>query len=384
MPVLRAVLAPLALGGALILAACTPRGRESSDSTTADASAATNDASGFRGVITSPAREKPDFTLTDFNGKAFDFRRETEGKVALLFFGYTHCPDVCPLHVANIAAVLQKLPFEARDAIRFVFVTTDPVRDTPARLKEWLGSFDPSFIGLRGSVDEVNRILYALRMPAIQQSDAPAGSAEYDVGHAAQVLAFGLDGLSRLEYPFGIRQDDWAHDLPKLARGELPAGATPVAPPPGATTSGAAAGGVSSPGAPIRIAAAIVPQPATLTEAALYLVLRNTGAEDTLYAVSSDIAQHAELHETVHPSGGGMEHMSQRNAAIVGAGQPLLLMPGANHVMLMNLSRRPDIGSTIPIRLRFRRAGDVLLPASVVAYGDVERLLAAATASIMK
>jgi len=368
----------------LIFAACTPRGSESSDSTTADARTATNDASGFRGVITSPAREKPDFTLTDFNGKAFDFRRATEGKVALLFFGYTHCPDVCPLHVANIAAVMQKLPFEARDAIRFVFVTTDPVRDTPARLKEWLGSFDPSFIGLRGSVDEVNRILYALRMPAIQQSDAPAGSADYDVGHAAQVLAFGLDGLSRLEYPFGIRQEDWAHDLPKLARGELPAGATPVAPPAGAATSSAAAGGVSSPGAPIRIAAAIVPQPATLTEAALYLVLRNTGAEDTLYAVSSDIAQHAELHETVHASGGGMDHMSQRNAAIVGAGQPLLLMPGANHVMLMNLSRRPEIGSTIPIRLRLRRAGDVLLPASVVAYGDVERLLAAATASIMK
>lgn len=368
----------------MVFAACTPRGSESSDSTAADASADAGAASGFRGVIASPARQKPDFTLTDFNGTAFDFRRETAGKVALLFFGYTHCPDVCPLHVANIAAVMQKLPFDAREAIRFVFVTTDPVRDTPARLKEWLGSFDPSFIGLRGSVDEVNRILYALRMPAIQPSDAPVGSAAYDVGHAAQVLAFGLDGLSRLEYPFGIRQEDWAHDLPKLARGELPAGATPAAPAADPSASGAAAGGVTSPDAPIRIAAAIIPQPATLSEGALYLVLRNTGAEDTLFAISSDIAERAEVHETMRGSGGGLDHMMPRKDAIVGAGQPLLLMPGATHVMLMNLSRRPEIGSTIPIRLRFRRAGDVILPASVVAYGDVERLLAAATASIMK
>lgn len=380
MSVLRAVLAPLVLSGALVLAACAPRGSESSDSTAADANAA----SGFRGVITAPAREKPDFTLTDFNGKPFDFRRETEGKVALLFFGYTHCPDVCPLHVANVAAVMQKLPFEARDAIRFVFVTTDPVRDTPERLKEWLQSFDPSFVGLRGSVDEVNRILYALRMPAIQQSDAPAGSAEYDVGHAAQVLAFGLDGVSRLEYPFGIRQEDWAHDLPKLARGELPAGATPAPAPAGSAGASAAAGGASSPATPIRIAAAIVPQPATLSEAALYLVLRNSGSEDTLFAVTTDVAERAELHETMRGSGGGMDHMMPQKEAVVGAGQPLLLMPGANHVMLMNLSRRPEIGSTIPIRLRFRRAGDILLPASVVAYGDVERLLAAASAAIMK
>ena len=349
------------------------------DSSAADASAA----SGFRGVITTPARQKPDFTLTDFNGKPFDFRRETAGKVALLFFGYTHCPDVCPLHVANIAAVMQKIPFEARDAIRFVFVTTDPVRDTPARLKEWLGSFDPSFIGLRGSVEEVNRILYALRMPAIQQSDAPAGSADYDVGHAAQVLAFGLDGVSRLEYPFGIRQEDWAHDLPKLARGELPAGATPVAPPSDSGPASGAAGGNAADALPIRVAAAIVPQPATLSEAALYLVLRNNGGEDTLFAISSDIAERAELHETMHASG-GMDHMAPQKAAIVGAGQSLFMVPGGSHVMLMNLSRRPDIGSTIPIRLRFRRAGDVLLPASVVAYGDVERLLAAAAASLVK
>lgn len=360
----------------MVFAACGPRGGDARDSAASDANAA----SGFRGVITSPPRDKPDFTLTDFNGVPFDFRAATAGKVTLLFFGYTHCPDVCPLHVANIAAVLQKLPFEAREAVRFVFVTTDPVRDTPARLKEWLGGFDPSFIGLRGSVDEVNRILYRLRMPPIQLSESPAGSTDYDVGHAAQVLAFGIDGPSRIEYPFGIRQEDWAHDLPKLARGELPAGATAARLP--QDSASGAAGRMVNAVPSIRVAAAIVPQPPTLTEAALYLVLRNNGGDDTLYAVSSEIAERAELHETVHASGGGMDHMTHRNTAVVGAGQSMLMLPGASHVMLMKLSRRPEIGSTISVRLRFRRAGDVLLAANVVAYGDVERILAAAAASL--
>ncbi len=380
----RAVVAPLVLSGALVFAACTPRGGESRDSGASDASADANAASGFRGVLTVPVRDKPDFTLTDVNGAPFNFRQSTAGKVTLLFFGYTHCPDVCPLHVANIAAVLQKLPFDARDKIRFVFVTTDPVRDTPARLTEWLGGFDPSFIGLRGSVDEVNRILYTLRMPPIQQSAAPAGSAEYDVGHAAQVLAFGLDGLSRLEYPFGIRQEDWAHDLPKLARGELPQGATPATPSMTVAPAQGAAGGAGEPTVAIRVAAALIPQPATLTEAALYLVLRNNGSEDTLYAVSSEAAQRAEMHETMPGSATAMGHMAPVPAVAVHPGELLLFVPGGRHVMLLDLSERPAIGSTISVRLRFRRAGDVLLAANVVAYADLERLLAAAAASLVR
>src|SRR5688572_22956637 len=94
-----------------------------------DAAPARDAGSEFRGVVLSTPVDKPDFTLTDFNGEPYNFRLKTAGKVALLFFGYTHCPDVCPLHAANIAAVLKQLPFEMRDSIRFVFVTTDPERD---------------------------------------------------------------------------------------------------------------------------------------------------------------------------------------------------------------------------------------------------------------
>lgn len=368
----RRVIAPLLVGGLLALAAC---GRGDADK--GEKFAVTT---GFRGVLTDPPREKPDFTLTDFNGAPFDFREQTAGKVTLLFFGYTHCPDICPLHVANVSAVLKRLPFEAREAIRFVFVTTDPARDTPERLKEWLGAFDPTFIGLRGTEEEVNRILFTMRMPPIQKDPAAAGSTEYLVGHAAQVLAFGIDGKSRLEYPFGIRQEDWAQDLPRLARGELPTGVQPSGP--GAVDLKPLGERADVPATPIRVAAALVPQPASTTEGALYLVLRNGSAEDTLVAVSSEAVQKAELHETMPGDHQQMGHMMPVKEVVVRPGELLQFAPGGRHVMLMGFTKRPAVGETIPVRLRFRQAGDLVLAANVVSYAELERMLAAAVTSL--
>jgi protein SCO1/2 len=167
---------------------------------------------------------RPDFTLTDTRGRPYDFRKETEGKVALLFFGYARCPDVCPVQMAGMAAVLRDLPWEVRDRIEVVFVTTDPERDTPDRLRDWLSGFDPAFVGLRGKIEEVNRIQAGLDLPpSVRLSEAPGdGDAyevddSYEIGHAAQVLAFTPDDRMRLAYPFGTRQADWKHDLPRLA-----------------------------------------------------------------------------------------------------------------------------------------------------------------------
>ena len=176
---------------------------------------------GLRGTLLEPSWDKPDFTLTDTEGRAFDFRAGTEGFVTLLFFGYTHCPDVCPIHMANIAAVLQDLDYDERSRIRVVFVTTDPERDTAPVVRAWLDRFDRSFIGLRGTQEEVDRVQAALHLPAaIRQPSRPGPLPGADaVGHAAQVLAFTADGRARVVYPFGTRQSDWAHDLPKLVAG---------------------------------------------------------------------------------------------------------------------------------------------------------------------
>ncbi len=156
---------------------------------------------------------KPAFTLHATAGDDYDFRRETEGYVTLLFFGYTHCPDVCPIHMANIAAVLTTLPPVVSNSIKVVMVTTDPARDTPERLRSWLDAFDPSFVGLRGTLDEVNEIQESLGLPP----SVPYGDGEdYAVGHSARVIAFTRDSRAHFSYPFGTRQVDWAHDLPLL------------------------------------------------------------------------------------------------------------------------------------------------------------------------
>lgn len=158
---------------------------------------------------------RPDFVLTDTEGDAYDFLAETRGDLTLLFFGYTHCPDVCPVQMANLAEVLRDLPHEMSSRIQVVFVTTDPVRDTPERMREWLGQMHPSFIGLRGSLEEVQGVQARLGLPpaAIAEDD---GSGDYFVGHAAQVIAFEPDGPARRVYPYGIRQRDWLRDLPRM------------------------------------------------------------------------------------------------------------------------------------------------------------------------
>ncbi|HXI20191.1 MAG TPA: SCO family protein [Gemmatimonadales bacterium] len=170
---------------------------------------------GLAGPRVTPAIPKPEFTLTGTDGKPFDFQRETEGDVALLFFGYTHCPDVCPVHLANIAAALQKLSPQVNNAVKVVFVTTDPDRDTPQVLRTWLDKFDPRFIGLRGDTATVGGIMRRLKLGAAIPEPATGGG-EYTIGHSSLVLAFTRDDSAHVVYPFGIRQADWARDLPRL------------------------------------------------------------------------------------------------------------------------------------------------------------------------
>lgn len=175
----------------------------------------------LRGTVLPEPIEKTDFTLPDTEGNPFDFRAETDGRLTLLFFGYTHCPDICPVHLANIAAALRRLPYEDREQVRVVFVSTDPERDTPERIREWLDAFDPSFVGLRGPLDEVNAIQQRMSFGAASIVPGTEGmlpdSAGYLVQHAAQVLAFSpWDDRAHVAYPFGIRQADWIHDLPLL------------------------------------------------------------------------------------------------------------------------------------------------------------------------
>lgn len=337
-----------------------------------------DEAATFRGVVVTPPFDKPDFTFTDHEGQPYNFRLKTAGKVALLFFGYTHCPDVCPLHAANIAAVMKQMSFEERAKIQFVFITTDPERDTPARLKEWLGAFDPSFVGLTASAAEVTRLGASLGIapPRKELPDGSKDSLNYLVGHGAQVIAFGLDNQGRLEYPFGIRQEDWAKDLPRLARGEVPrapdaaASAAPADMNLAPATSGVPAG------PPMQVQVALMAAPATTTEASVYLVVRNNAAADTLVGVWSPEAKGAMIHQT--EARGGTMTMVMTERVAVPAGGTLEFLPGGTHVMLTGLTRKPAAGESFPLRLRFAKAGEYIIAPMVVAYADLEAQLKAA------
>lgn len=171
----------------------------------------------WRGVVLDSAVAKPDFTFTDTRGDPYDFREETRGRIALLFFGFTHCPDVCPVQLANLGAVLEELPPGLRQRIEVVFVSVDPARDDRERIRSWLDRFGEGFVGLRAPEDSVRALQRRLGLPP-SGGRQPADDGGYTVGHAAQILAFTPDGYAHLAYLFGTRQRDWAHDLEALAR----------------------------------------------------------------------------------------------------------------------------------------------------------------------
>lgn len=167
----------------------------------------------LQGVVVDPPVPKPSFTLTDTAGEPYDFAAETQGKLTLLYFGYLSCPDICPVHLAQIAEVFDRIPDVARDT-EVVFVSVDPDRDSPAEIRDFLDNFDSRFVGLTGTHSELEEAQTAAGVPpaAVEGEDD-----NYTVDHAGWVIAYGPDGLSHAHYPFGTRQSEWANDLQILA-----------------------------------------------------------------------------------------------------------------------------------------------------------------------
>ncbi|MFF9806873.1 SCO family protein [Streptomyces coeruleorubidus] len=165
--------------------------------------------------------EKPDLVLTDTQGKKYDLRKETKGKPTLIYFGYTHCPDVCPSTMSNIAVAKKQLPKAEQNELRVVFVTTDPDRDKPAELGKWLKGIDPQFIGLTGDFPTIQAGARTLGISI----DAPRKDKNGKVisEHGTQVIAFSpkTDGGYVL-YGEDATVDDYTKDLPEIAKGENP------------------------------------------------------------------------------------------------------------------------------------------------------------------
>jgi protein SCO1 len=169
----------------------------------------------YHGGLVSPPLPKPKFTLRDTSGAPFDFHAKTDGYVTFLFFGYTHCPDMCPLQMHMIADALRKLPPATAGQFKVVFVTTDPARDTPQVLRTYLDHFDKRLIGLTGSGEVIDAAQVAANLPPAKKTMRP--DSNYEVDHSAFVLAYTKDNLAHVIYPVGLKLEDWIHDLPLLA-----------------------------------------------------------------------------------------------------------------------------------------------------------------------
>lgn len=177
--------------------------------------------SDWAGTVLERPQDKPDIVLTDTSGRPYDLRAETEGVTTLLMFGYTNCPDFCPISLSTLATAMDDLDLTKGQGLRMVFVTVDPARDTPEVLRAYLDRFNVDFVGLTGTPEQVAAAQAAAGVPPA--SDDPAGDdGNYTVGHATQMIAYQADGTARIVYPFGTRRTDWNRDLPRLLVGERP------------------------------------------------------------------------------------------------------------------------------------------------------------------
>ncbi|MET7386492.1 SCO family protein [Streptomyces sp. NPDC005529] len=209
--------AALFAAAALTLSACGSG--DDSNKPVADVSVAAD--SGKAATVLDQPFAKPDLVLTDTNGKKFDLRAQTKGRPTLVYFGYTHCPDVCPLTMNNLAVAKKQLPKAEQDKLRVVFVTTDPDRDTPAALRTWLKGIDSDFIGLTGDFSTIQAGARTLGI-SIEPTSKDKNGKLVSV-HGTQVIAFSpkTDGGYVL-YGEDATVDDYTKDLPKIVEGKTP------------------------------------------------------------------------------------------------------------------------------------------------------------------
>jgi len=169
-------------------------------------------ASKFKSEVVQPKELATEFTLNSTLGKSVSLS-DYRGKVVLLYFGYTFCPDVCPATVSDIKRSIEMLGAQA-DQAQFLMITVDPERDTPQKFGEYLRYFHPRFVGLTPRADELARVatLYGARYYK-HEGTAATG---YLLDHSSWVAVIDRDGYLVLRIPFGLKPQDIVSDLKTL------------------------------------------------------------------------------------------------------------------------------------------------------------------------
>ena len=156
----------------------------------------------------SPPRQAPDFSLPGSDGRELKLSGY-RGKVVVLSFGFTHCPEICPTTLGVLAETRKKLSAAAED-VRVIFVTVDPGRDDAARMRAYLASFDPTFAGVTGTEEQLAGVRQGYGVVAEKKKSF---FGDYSVAHSSFTYLIDRDGGLRALMPYGRTADDYVHDL---------------------------------------------------------------------------------------------------------------------------------------------------------------------------
>lgn len=201
----------LALG--VLLSGCASGGGA------AAANLSTQDTHGFHGAALDEPYAMPTASFTTTDGSPFTLTSDATRPVTLLFFGYTHCPDLCNVVLANVASALRRSPQSVRDKVQLVFVTTDPKRDSPQVVREYLDRFDRAFVGLTAPMPQVRAAATTVHI-AIAGTE-PDGKGGYEVLHGTQLVGFASDRKAHVVWPDDMTVDDLQADFARLASGQV-------------------------------------------------------------------------------------------------------------------------------------------------------------------
>ena len=173
-----------------------------------------SDDDGMHGAVLTDQYVVPEVSLTATGGAQYSLTGDTTKPLTLVFFGYTHCPDICQVVMADIASAMTRLDEAEREQVDMVFITTDPARDDPKTLRAYLDRFDPSFEGLTGDLENIVSTGKALGVPIEKGVKMPSGG--YEVAHGTQIVAINARDRSPIVWTEGTSGADLAQDISEL------------------------------------------------------------------------------------------------------------------------------------------------------------------------
>jgi protein SCO1/2 len=297
----------------------------------------------FHGIVSQSPPRAADFTLTSHTGRPVSLG-DFQGKLVLLYFGYTFCPGICPTTLAEVAQALQTLGPKEAERTQVLMISVDPERDTPARLAGYLTHFNASFLGLTGTPDEIATAAASYGIYYKKYEGTTENG--YVVDHTSMVIVVDEKGFVQLLFPFGTPAQAMADDLTALLH----------------------TAASESDGPQIQVENAWGRSlPEVVTSNDFYMVIRNRGtAPDKLVGGSSPACGMVMLYEgyTTPQGAMGMRPVQEGFIEVPPAGM-VELKTGGLHIMCMHKKQDFTSGTHLPLTLKFERFGEITVQVSI-------------------